>query len=275
MRPEIACLFGRDPEANKGYLLLGDSGSGKTLLVKALATLLQRDLADRLKFYNVNYADITSIYRGGEAQATENIFKLVEQNEAASQRTLLFLDEIHLLGSRRKDSLPNEALDTLLTHLDGMRKYHGLTVIGATYMPRDSLDPALVRGGRLGTSIQISAPNCEERAEIFNIYVQKRKEIASAAGNNCLFDTIDLHQIGKATDTWNGSDIAECVEQVLRKKEEKVRSTVTGNHTSATVMAAFTPITTQDFLHEIKESGKMGQKRSGRVGFRGEGDKSS
>ena len=125
--PEIARFFGRDPEAKKGILLSGDYGCGKTLLVKALATKLKKDLHGKVKFYVLHYKDITSIYRGGEAIATGHIFDLVERNEKEGFKTILFIDELHVIAERRKDGLgpKDEALDTLLSHLDGMKKYKG------------------------------------------------------------------------------------------------------------------------------------------------------
>ncbi len=267
--PEIAAFFGRDPEEQKGYLLLGDSGNGKTLLVKALATKLKKELDEKIKFYTINYEDITSIYRGGEAKATGAVFKLVEKNEKEGLKTLLFLDEIHLIGSRRQDGLgpKDEGLDTLLSHLDGMQKYKGLTVIGATYMPVETLDPALIRNGRLSRKVWIERPkSAEERMEILNIFIKQKQEIAETNGNQELFKDLDLKQLGEATKGFNGSQISGVVQAVVDKKEDEIRKEAGSEATKDQVFEAFTPITMGEFLTAIegyKEDESMDESKIG------------
>lgn len=247
--PELALFMGRDPEKKKSYLLHGEAGSGKTLLVKALATRLKRELDGKIRFYAVNYEDITSIFRGGEAQATGMIFDLVERNETEGLKTLVFLDELHLIGIRSKGLGPkDEALDTLLAHLDGMKKYKGLTVIGATYMPLDSLDSALIRPGRLSSKIEILPPDLVEREEIIQIYVNRARKLAGDAGNGSLFGELDLKKVSKATEGYNGSHLAGLTEALLEWKESQVRES-TGVHTLEGYSNVLVPITTEDFLH--------------------------
>ncbi len=265
VRPDVASFFGRDPQERKGYLLHGDSGTGKTLLVKALATKLKEELSDRVKFYAVDYSSITSIYRGGEAQATALLFDLVKQNEQQGLSTLLFLDEIHLIGQRKKEY--NEALDTLLAQLDGMTTYKKLTVIGATYLPVESLDPALIRPGRLSVQITISPPTADERAEIFSLYVEKRRQLAAAGGNMHLFADLDISQLAEASANFNGSHIAGVIEKVVAAKEDDIKRKLGEHAALEEFRAAFKPITMEEFLDAIKTYQKV-ERTSARVGFR-------
>ncbi|MBT4334512.1 ATP-binding protein [archaeon] len=260
-----AMFFGRNPEKKKGYLITGESGSGKTLLVKALASKLKNDLDNKIKFYAVNYENITSIYRGGEAQATGNIFKLVEKNEKNNLKTLLFLDEVHLIAQRKlSSSVNNEALDTLLSHLDGMNEHRGLTTIGATYMPVNSLDTAFVR--RLNRTIEVGKPDVEGREEIFKIYFDRKSTIAGGVGNKCLFCDLDISKIAETSDGLNGSHIESIVERVVDAKEDEVMSKIKGKFSDLKLHRAFTAVTTEDVLNAIEEY-PLKEKEKKRIGF--------
>ena len=264
--PEIASFFGRDPDERKGYLITGDSGSGKTLLVKALATKLKADLKDKVKFYAVDYRDITSTLRGGEAQATGLVFDLVKRNEAAGVYTLLFLDEIHAIGQRKREY--NEALDTLLSELNGMVGYKRLTTIGATYLPIESLDPALIRQGRLSVQINILKPNVEERTEIFDIYLRQRQQRAATCENPHLFAELDLNHLATAAKDFNGSHIAGVVEKVVTAKEDEIKKKLGTGATLEQIRDEFIPITMAEMLQAIKTYPKV-ERASARIGFHG------
>lgn len=253
--PEIARYFGRDPEDKKGILLYGDYGCGKTLLVKALATKLKKDLQGKVKFYAIHYKDVTSIFRGGEAIATGRIFDLVARNEKKKLKTILFIDELHVIAERRRDGFgpKDEALDTFLSQLDGMRKYKGLTVIGSTYQPIEMLDQALIRPGRFNTWIRIQKPNREERAEIFGIYVKQRQEWAARSGNMNLFVELDLQKIAEATEGFNGSDIVQVLEKAVRNRERQARLKAGREAPKERILEEFKPITTDFFLQMIED----------------------
>ncbi len=260
--PERARYFGRDPETRKGYILTGESGCGKTMLVKALATKLKKDLQGKVKFYAASYDTITSIWRGGEAQATAQLFELAKKNEKKGLKTLIFLDEIHVVGHRQREY--NEALDTLLAHLAGMRNYTGLTFIGATYMPLDGLDPALVR--RLDRHIPIGKPDATTRAEIFRIHIDERRRIAAGAGNMSLFGDLDYAKLAQASDGLNGSHIERIVRAAVDRKEDSLRTSAGAQPSTEDLLRSFTPITTDEIIAAIKTVPREGA--SGTMGFR-------
>ena len=261
--PEIAGIFGRDTQRMKGYLIFGEPGTGKTLLVRALATMIKQKLDGNVKFYHVNYEDVTSIFRGGEAQATGNLFKLVERNEADGVQTVLFLDEVHRIGQRNNNY--NEALDSLLSHLDGMKRYKGLVVIGATYMPIESLDPALTRQGRLGKHIQLSPPNEEERKEILEICISEYQTRAADYGNSQLFN-VDLHEIARQTEGFTGSMLSGLVEKSVERKERDTRRIAGIGPSPKDILAKFVPVDTdymRMLISEIKSKPNRGEHYSG------------
>ena len=272
-QPEIARFFGRDPEQKKGILLCGDYGCGKTLLVKALATKLKKDLLGKVKFYVLHYKDITSIYRGGEAIATGQIFDLVEKNEKQGLKTILFIDELHVVAERRKDGLgpKDEALDTLLSHMDGMKKYKGLTIIGSTYQPLGSLDKALIRPGRFGTWIMIEKPTKEERTDIFGIYIDQRREWAAHHGNKKLFSDLDMEKLSEATEGFNGSDIAQIVEKTVRNRERAARKKA-GHGEKEKILKGFKPVNTAFFLEMIADYKKKRGKKEALPASNSKGD---
>ncbi|RMD57514.1 ATP-binding protein [Candidatus Woesearchaeota archaeon] len=250
--PNRARYFGIDPDKTKGYLLNAPAGCGKTLLVTALAQKLKSELSDKIKFYKVDYSAITSIYRGGEAQATAQIFELVKENQKKGLKTLLFLDELHLIGRRTRLGGNDEALDTLLSHLGGLENYPGLCVIGSTNFPIEDLDPALIRDGRLGKWIKIELPNKEERKEIYKITIKKRQEIARRAGNPALFKDIVLDILAKESEDFTGSNIVGVIDKII---EEKRRTTDD--------IRNFKSITTEDIVKTIRSFEKQSRKDFG------------
>ena len=207
---------------------------------------------------------MTSTYRGGEALQTAKIFELVQRNEEQGKKTLLFMDEIHVVGQRSTQY--NEALDTLLAKLDGIKSFKGLTVIGATYMPIESLDPALIRQGRLSSWLTIEPPNLAERKEILQIYIKKSVEKASEFGNPRLFGELDLDSISELCEGKNGSYLQGLVDYVQRQKETDTINAAGENASEEEIKANFRPINTKDFRKAISDYREDKSKR--RIGFR-------
>lgn len=252
IHPEVSIIFARDPNKTKGYLLYGEKGNGKTMLVKALATMLNKELKNKVKLYQINYGNLASTLRGGEAEKVRDVFELVKINEKKGLTTLLFLDELQSIGIRRREF--NEVLDELLANLDGLESFKKLVFIGATYCPLEELDPALLRPGRLGYHIEVKIPTIEERKEILKIYYEKKKLfVKEKAGFEKLFNNIDLDVLSRETEGFNGSEIMMLFESVLKKKEQETLKNFSNNEKVEDIKASIVPITTNDFLETIKK----------------------
>jgi SpoVK/Ycf46/Vps4 family AAA+-type ATPase len=253
INPKVAMLFGRDPNKSKGYLLYGKKGNGKTMLVKALATKLHNELKDKIKFYSINYLNIASTLRGGEAGKLKEYFKLIESNEKKGLTTIVFMDELQSIGIRNSVN-SNEALDSILTLIGGIKSYKKAVFIGASYCPKNQLDSALIRPGRLGNHVEIKTPTMNERKEIIEIYLKKEIEfVKKKAGFEKLFDTINIDLISKKTEGYNGSDIMMLFESVRHNKEEETLNKITSLKIIAEIKTKIIPITTNDFLKVIKK----------------------
>ncbi|MFA5303920.1 MAG: ATP-binding protein [Candidatus Nanoarchaeia archaeon] len=250
--PQIAMLFGRDPNKEKGYLLYGGKGNGKTMLVKALATKLSNELKNKIKLYQISYGNVSSIFRGGESGKIKDLFELVKINEKKGLATLIFMDELQSIAVRKYDY--NEVLDELLTNIGGLYNYKNLIFIGATYAPLEQIDEALIRPGRLGKHIEIKMPSADERKEIMQIYLKKSVDfVKNKTGFENLFSTIDLGLLSKETEGYNGSDIMMLFESVRHKKEEETLSKFSKIDNTEEIKKSITPINTSDFLKEIRK----------------------
>ena len=141
-----------------GVLLWGPPGCGKTLLAKACAN------ESRANFISVKGPELLNKYVGESERAVRQVF----ERARSSIPCILFFDELDALVPKREDSLSeasSKVVNTLLTELDGLSDRAGIYVIAATNRP-DQIDPAMLRPGRLGTSVYIGLPTPEERVDI-------------------------------------------------------------------------------------------------------------
>ncbi|OBT55896.1 hypothetical protein VE04_05037 [Pseudogymnoascus sp. 24MN13] len=146
-------------------LLWGPPGCGKTLLAKAVAN------ESKANFISIKGPELLNKYVGEPERAVRQVFELAR----AFVPCILFFEELDALVSKREDSLSeasSKVVNTLLTELDGLSSRAGIYVIAATNRP-DILDPALLRPGRLGTSVFIDLPNADERVEILRALYAK------------------------------------------------------------------------------------------------------
>jgi len=163
LNPEKFVTLGIDPP--KGVLLYGPPGTGKTLLARAVAN--QTDAC----FIRVIGSELVQKYVGEGARMVRELFQMARTKKAC----IIFFDEIDAIGGARFDDGAggdNEVQRTMLqivTELDGFDARGNVKVLMATNRP-DTLDPALMRPGRMDRKIEFDLPKLEGRTKIFQIH---------------------------------------------------------------------------------------------------------
>ena len=178
----------------RGILLHGPSGTGKTLMAKAVATQSEAN------FVSVRGPELLSKWVGESERGIREIFKRARQ----SAPCVIFFDEIDSIapirGAGGETAVTERVVSQLLTELDGMENMHGVVVLAATNRA-DMIDPALLRPGRFDKIIQIPLPDKESRRSVIEIH---SKDIPLAEGA----DKVDFDKISDLTDGLSSADVA-------------------------------------------------------------------
>ncbi|MDH5430784.1 MAG: CDC48 family AAA ATPase [Nitrosopumilus sp.] len=181
----------------RGILLHGPSGTGKTLLAKAVATQSEAN------FVSVRGPELLSKWVGESERGIREIFKRARQ----SAPCVVFFDEIDSIapirGAGGETAVTERVVSQLLTELDGMENMHGVIVLAATNRA-DMIDPALLRPGRFDKIIQIPLPDKESRKSILVINAEKIPTISEKSDPN----HIDFDKLADITDGLSGADTA-------------------------------------------------------------------
>lgn len=192
--PKLYSAFGCKPP--KGILFYGLPGTGKTLLAKAIATL------NKANFISVKGPELLSKWVGESEKSLREIFKKARQ----AAPCIIFFDEIDSIvpvrGKGGDNSTTERLLCQLLTEIDGVEKLNGVIIIGATNR-LDIIDPALLRPGRFGMTLEFKKPDLFEREEIFRIHL-KEKPIG---------EDVDISKLAEQTDGCSGADIMDICEK--------------------------------------------------------------
>ena len=181
----------------RGILLHGPSGTGKTLLAKAVATQSEAN------FISVRGPELLSKWVGESERGIREIFKRARQ----SSPCVVFFDEIDSIapirGAGGETAVTERVVSQLLTELDGMENMHGVIVLAATNRA-DMIDPALLRPGRFDKIIQIPLPDKESRKSILKINAEKIPTITETSDPK----HIDFEKLSEITDGLSGADTA-------------------------------------------------------------------
>merc|ERR1711975_214485 len=207
--PELYEDIGIKPP--KGVILYGEPGTGKTLLAKAVAN------STSATFLRVVGSELIQKYLGDGPKLVRELFRVADEHAP----TIVFIDEIDAVGTKRYDSTSGgereiqRTMLELLNQLDGFDARTDVKVIFATNKI-ESLDPALIRPGRIDRKIEFPAPDQKTRRHIFQIHTNKMN----------LADDIDLEEFVMSKDELSGADIkAMCTEAgllALRERRMKV-----------------------------------------------------
>jgi transitional endoplasmic reticulum ATPase len=186
----------------RGILLHGPSGTGKTLLAKAVAT------ESEANFISVRGPELLSKWVGESERGIREIFRRARQ----ASPCVIFFDEIDSIAPIRgvggETAVTERVVSQLLTELDGIESLHGVVVLAATNRA-DMIDTALLRPGRFDKIILVPMPDKEGRKKILEISTKEipiDKEPKIESGKNP--DYVDLEKIADTTDGLSGADVS-------------------------------------------------------------------
>ena len=224
-------LGGRIP---RGVLLVGEPGTGKTLLAKAIA-----GEADA-PFFSISGSDFVEMFVGVGASRVRDLFKQAKDNSPC----IIFLDEIDAVGRRRGSGFSSgghdereQTLNAILVEMDGFDTNDQVIVVASTNRV-DVLDPALTRPGRFDRQVYVPLPDVKGRMEILKVHARKVK----------LGPNVELLRLAKATPGFSGADLAAVI------NESALGATMAGKE-----------FIEQDDMEEARDKVRWGRARKSRV----------
>jgi len=204
----------------KGVLLYGPPGCGKTLIAKAVANSLAKQVAARTAqenteregksfFLNIKGPELLNKYVGETERHIRLVFQRAREKASEGMPVIVFFDEMDSIfrtrGSGVSSDVENTIVPQLLSEIDGVEGLENVIVIGASNR-EDMIDPAILRPGRLDVKIKIERPDAEAAKDIFSKYVLR----------NLPLHPDDL--------TENGGSPEACVEAMIQRVVERMYS---------------------------------------------------
>lgn len=188
-------LGGRIP---RGVLMVGQPGTGKTLLAKAIAG------EAKVPFFSISGSDFVEMFVGVGASRVRDMFEQAKKQAPC----IIFIDEIDAVGRHRGAGLGGghdereQTLNQLLVEMDGFEVNDGVIVIAATNRP-DVLDPALLRPGRFDRQVVVGLPDIRGREQILKVHMRKVP----------LSENVEPSKIARGTPGFSGADLANLVNE--------------------------------------------------------------
>ena len=190
----------------KGIILVGQPGTGKTLLAKAVAG------EAGVPFFSISGSDFVEMFVGVGASRVRDLFAEAKKNAPC----IIFIDEIDAVGRRRGTGMGGghdereQTLNQLLVEMDGFGVNEGIIVMAATNRV-DILDPAILRPGRFDRKVMVSLPDIRGREAILRVH----------ARNKALGDDVNLKQSDQTTAGFSWADLENLMnEAAIRAAKE-------------------------------------------------------
>ena len=195
----------------KGVLLVGDPGTGKTLLARAVAG------EAGVPFFSISGSDFVEMFVGVGASRVRDLFKQAREKAPC----IIFIDEIDALAKSRANGFSSndereQTLNQLLVEMDGFDNDKGLIVLAATNRV-DVLDPAILRPGRFDRQVPVEKPDVKGREEVLRIHAKNVK----------LDDDVDFTSVAHGTTGFAGADLANVVNEAALLAVRNGRKKVT------------------------------------------------
>ena len=182
----------------RGILMVGQPGTGKTLLAKAIAG------EAKVPFFSISGSDFVEMFVGVGASRVRDMFDQAKKQAPC----IIFIDEIDAVGRHRGAGLGGghdereQTLNQLLVEMDGFEANDGVIVVAATNRP-DVLDPALLRPGRFDRQVVVGLPDIRGREQILKVHMRKVP----------IDDNVKASLIARGTPGFSGADLANLVNE--------------------------------------------------------------
>jgi cell division protease FtsH len=196
----------------RGVLMVGQPGTGKTLLAKAIAG------EAKVPFFSISGSDFVEMFVGVGASRVRDMFEQAKKQAPC----IIFIDEIDAVGRSRGVGIGGgndereQTLNQLLVEMDGFEVNDGVIVIAATNRP-DVLDPALLRPGRFDRQVVVGLPDIRGREQILKVHMRKVP----------VADDVNPSLIARGTPGFSGADLANLVNEAALFSARSAKSLVT------------------------------------------------